>query len=196
MTGFLDQFLSFLLGFGVIGLGVLAVVDSTVFFFLPFAQDALLIILVSKHRDLMWLYAGVTVLGSTIGSIITYIIFRIASEETIEKKVSKTKLKRVQKKIDKGGFMALVIASILPPPFPYTPFVAAAAVSELSPKKTFAAIVVGRSLRYFGIGILALILGRQILGLMEARAFKIFMLALFALAIIGTVISIYKWIRK
>jgi len=196
MTGFLDQFLSFLLSFGVLGLGILAIVDSTVFFFMPFAQDALLIILVSKHRDLMWLYAGVTVLGSTIGSVITYYIFRIASEETIEQRISKTKFKRVHKKIEKGGFMALLIASILPPPFPYTPFVAAAAVSELSPQKTFAAIVVGRSLRYFGIGILALILGRQILGLLEARAFKIFMVALFVIAIIGTVISIYQWIRK
>jgi membrane protein YqaA with SNARE-associated domain len=196
MTGFLDHFISFLLSFGVIGLGVLAIVDSTIFFFLPFAQDALLIILVSKHRNLMLLYSGVTVIGSVIGSILTYVLMRKASKETIEKTVPKRKLKRVQSRIEKGGFIGLVIASILPPPFPYTPFVVAAAVSDLSEKKTFAAIVVGRSIRYFGIGVLALLVGRHILRLLEAPAFKMFMLGLFLLAIIGSVISIYKWVKR
>jgi membrane protein YqaA with SNARE-associated domain len=196
MTAFLDHFLAFLLGFGVVGLGVLAIVDSTIFFFLPFAQDALLIILISKHRNLMFVYSLVTVIGSIIGSVLTYVMMRKASKETIEKQIPKRKLKRVQSRIEKGGFIGLVIASLLPPPFPYTPFVVAAAVSDLSPRKTFGAIVVGRSIRYFVIGALALLLGRQILRLMEARAFKLFMLGLFLLAIIGTVISIYKWTRR
>ena len=102
----------------------------------------------------------------------------------------------VKKKIEKGGFLGLVIASLLPPPFPFTPFVIAAAVSDLSRKKTFASILTGRTLRYFLEGFLALALGRQILRLIESRGFKIFMIGLFMLAFIGTIVSIYRWVRR
>ena len=196
MTGFLDQFLAFLLGFGVVGIGVLAVLDSTIIFFLPFALDALIIILISRHRDRLLLYVVVAIIGSVIGCAITYFVMRKASRETIEKKVSKRKMKRVKKKIEKGGFFGLVIASLLPPPFPFTPFVVAAAVSELSVKKTFGAIITGRTARYFAEGALALLFARKILHLLDSRGFKIFMLSLFVLAVIGTAFTIYKWVRK
>ena len=85
---------------------------------------------------------------------------------------------------------------MLPPPFPFTPFVMAAAVSDLSEKKTFASIIAGRTIRYFLEGFLALILGRQILRLMESRGFKIFMFGLFLFAIVGTALSILKWLKR
>jgi len=196
MMGILDHFLAFILGLGMAGVGILAVLDSTFFFFLPFALDAVFIVLVSKNRDLMPAYALITIAGSISGSILTYALMRKASKETIEKKISKRKFKRVKKKVEKGGFPGLVLASLLPPPFPFTPFVIAAAVSDLSKKKTFAAIVTGRTIRYFTEGALALLLGGQILKLLDARGFKIFMLSLFLLAVIGTAFSIYKWVRK
>jgi membrane protein YqaA with SNARE-associated domain len=196
MTGFLDQFLAFLLGFGVVGMGILALLDSTFFFYLPFALDAIFIILTSKHRDMMPIYALIIIAGSIIGCALTYLVMREASKETIEKTIPKRKFNRVKKKVEHGGFFGLVIASLLPPPFPFTPFVIAAAVSDLPVKRTFAAILVGRSIRYFGEGVLALLLGSQILQLLEAPAFKFFMLALFTVAIIGTGISIYKWLKN
>ena len=196
MTGFLDSFLHFILSLGIIGIGILAILDSTFFFFLPFALDAVLIVSISRNPHWMPIYVLITIAGSVVGSFLTYFLMRKASEETLEKNIPKKKLRRVKRKIEKGEFVGLVIASLLPPPFPFTPFVIAAAISDLSEKKTFAAIITGRTIRYFLEGFLALILGPQILRLIESRGFKIFMLALFVLAIIGTALSIYKWLSR
>jgi membrane protein YqaA with SNARE-associated domain len=196
MTGFLDTFLHFILALGIIGIGILAVLDSTFFFFLPFALDAVLIISISRNPHWMPFYVLITIVGSMIGSLITYFLMRKASEETLERTIPKRKLRMVKRKIEKGGFVGLVIASLLPPPFPFTPFVIAAAVSDLSGKKTFAYIFSGRTIRYFLEGFLALIFGPQILGLIESRGFKMFMLGLFVVALLGTVLTIFKWIKR
>ena len=196
MTEFLDIFLKFILSFGILGILVLAILDSTIFFFLPFAVDAVLIILVSQNRNSMPIYVLVTVAGSLIGCALTYLVVRKASEETLEKKFSKRKFNRVKKKVKQKGFAGLLITSLLPPPFPFSPFVAAAAVTKLPHKKAFAAIAIGRTLRFFALGFLALLLGRQLLRLMNSDGFKIFMLCLFAMAVVGTVFSIYKWVKK
>jgi membrane protein YqaA with SNARE-associated domain len=196
MTEFLDSFFKFILSFGIPGVFVLAMIDSTFLFFLPFALDAILIILVSRHREWMPVYALVAVAGSVAGCAITYFLLRKASEETLEKKFPQKKLNRVKKKIKNNGFAGLIIASLLPPPFPFTPFVIAAAIMDLPKKKAFTAITIGRTLRYFLEGILALLLGRQILKLLDSEPFQIFMLGLFVLAAVGTGLSIYKWVRK
>ena len=196
MAEFLDLFLKLILGFGIAGLLVLAIFDSTIFFFLPFAVDTVLIVLVSQNRSSMPLYALVTVAGSLAGCAITYLIVRKASKETLEKKFPRKKFDRVRKKIKDKGFAGLMITSLLPPPFPFSPFVAAAAITKVPPRKAFAAIGIGRSLRYFGEGLLALALGRQILRLLDSDPFKVFMLGLFVLAAVGTAFSVYKWVKR
>jgi membrane protein YqaA with SNARE-associated domain len=196
MTEFLDSFFKFILSFGLAGVFVLAMIDSTFLFFLPFALDAVLIILMSRSREWMPIYALVAVAGSLVGCAITYFALRKASEETLEKKFPKKKFNHVKKKIKDNGFAGLIIASLLPPPFPFTPFVIAAAIMDLPKKKAFAAISIGRTLRYFLEGLLALLLGRQILKLLDSEPFQIFMFGLFILAAIGTGLSIYKWVKK
>lgn len=196
MTDFLDSFFKFILSFGLAGVFGLALLDSTFLFFLPFALDAVLIILMSRNREWMPLYALVAVAGSLAGCAITYLLLRKASEETLEKKFPKKKFNRVKKKIKDNGFAGLIIASLLPPPFPFTPFVIAAAIMDLPKKTAFAAISIGRTLRYFLEGLLALLLGRQILKLLDSVHFRMFMFGLFILAAVGTGLSIYKWVKK
>jgi membrane protein YqaA with SNARE-associated domain len=196
MTEFLDSFLAFILSFGLLGILVLAILDSTFFFYLPFAMDTVLIVMISKHRDMMPVYVIISILGSIAGCVLTYYFISKASEETIEKKFPKKKFKKVKKKIKENGFVGLILTSLLPPPFPFTPFVVAAAVTKFPKQKAFGAISIGRSMRYFGEGILALLLGRQIIRLLESQPFKIFMLGLFLLAAVGTTLSIYRWVRR
>jgi hypothetical protein len=57
MAEFLDLFFKLILGFGIAGLFVLAILDSTIFFFLPFAVDTVLIVLVSRNHESMPVYA-------------------------------------------------------------------------------------------------------------------------------------------
>jgi uncharacterized membrane protein YdjX (TVP38/TMEM64 family) len=127
---------------------------------------------------------------------LTYFVVRKASEETLEKKFPKRKFNRVKKKVKEKGFAGLLITALLPPPFPFSPFVAAAAVTKLPRKKAFGAIAIGRTLRFFALGLLVLLLGKQLLRVLDSDGFKIFMLGLFGLAVIGTALSIYKWVKK
>lgn len=196
MTEFLDQFFRLILGFGLPGLFLLAVFDSTIIFFLPFAVDAILIILVSQQPGSMPFYALVSVAGSLAGCVFTFLVARKASEQTLDKKISAKKLKRVKDKIKNKGFAGLIITSLLPPPFPFSPFVVAAAVSKVPRKKAFAGIAIGRTIRYFAEGFLAIVLGRQVLRLLDSNAFKAVMLGLFVVAAVGTALSIYHWVRK
>jgi membrane protein YqaA with SNARE-associated domain len=196
MADFLDVFVKIILGFGLAGLFTLAILDSTIFFFLPFAVDTVLIVLVSQNRDMMPVYALVTVAGSLAGCAITFLLVQKASQETLEKKFSKKKFKKVSKKVKDKGLPGLIVTSLLPPPFPFSPFVAAAAVTKVPRKTAFFGIAIGRSLRYFGEGLLALAIGNQILRLLDSAPFKAFMLGLFVLAAAGTVFSIYKWVKR
>jgi membrane protein YqaA with SNARE-associated domain len=196
MTGFLDLFLNFVLSFGIAGIVVLAVLDSSFFFFAPFALDAVLILLISRHRDWMPIYAGAAIVGSIAGATLTYFLMKKISEETLAKKISPRTFTMVKRKMEKNGFAGLMIGALLPPPFPFTPFVIAAGMSQLSKKTTFGAITIGRSVRYLAEGVLALVLGKQILNLLEWQPFKIAMVGLFALAFVGTAISIYKWVKR
>jgi membrane protein YqaA with SNARE-associated domain len=196
MTGVLDGFFQLILGFGLLGVFVLALLDSTFFIFLPFALDAVLIILISRHREWMPLYALAGLAGSLAGSALTYYLISKASEETIEKKLPKEKFERFRKKAKESGFAGILVTSLLPPPFPFTPFVMAAAVTHLPRKKMFAAISIGRFIRYFAEGVLALLIGRQLLRLFESNVFKAIMLGLFIFALLGTVLTILRWVRR
>jgi hypothetical protein len=92
--------------------------------------------------------------------------------------------------------MGLVVASLLPPPFPFTPFVVAAAVSQLPRKRTFGAIATGRSIRYLLEGLLALAVGNRVVKLLESEPFQILMLSLFVIAAVGTGFSVYRWTKR
>jgi membrane protein YqaA with SNARE-associated domain len=196
MIGLLDGFFNILLGLGFLGVFILALLDSTFFFFVPFALDAVLIILISRHREWMPLYALGSILGSIAGCALTFWIISKASEETIEKKLPKAKFERVRQKLSEKGFAGMIVTSLLPPPFPFTAFVMAAAVGHMPPRKTFAAISIGRTVRYFLEGLLALILGRHLLRLFESHTFKAVMLGLFVIALIGTILTILNWVRR
>jgi membrane protein YqaA with SNARE-associated domain len=188
--------LKYVLSFGLIGLFVLAALDSTFIFYLPFAIDAILIILVSKNESMMPYYALITTTGSIIGCLFTYLIISKTSEQSLEKMVSTRKFERVKRKMNKNGFWAIAIASALPPPFPFTPFLIMAAVVKLSIKKVIVAVFMGRLVRYLSEGLLAIYFGRRILRMLDSTIFKTFILIIFAVAILGSVISIYKWVKQ
>jgi membrane protein YqaA with SNARE-associated domain len=191
-----EHVLHVILSFGFIGLFVLSALDSTVFFFIPFAIDFLFIAHVSHHRAEFPYYLLTAVGGSLAGCLITYWIVSKTSEKTLERHLPKQKFEKLKKKIDEKGFYAVLLAAILPPPFPFSPFILAASIAEMSAKKLVAGILTGRTLRFVIEGILVILLGRQIIKLLNSDVLKFTMLGIFIFAIIGTTISIVKWTRK
>jgi membrane protein YqaA with SNARE-associated domain len=196
MNHWLETVFRMLIGFGPIGIFFLALLDSTIFFFVPFALDALLIILISRHRSWMPLYATIALAGSLIGVVITYFIVRNMSDSALEKILPKKKLQTLRKKIKEKGFGTILITALLPPPFPFTPFVVAAAVTKFPQKKLVSAVASGRVIRYFLLGFLALLFGKQILVLLESHIFQAVMIGIFAIAMIGTIISVIRWLTR
>lgn len=195
MGHLLRAFVSSLLSLGILGVFSIAILDSTFLFFMPFAIDWIFIILVSHHNARAPIYILVTVLGSLAGCLITYFILSKVSEETLDKHLGR-KLKKVKSKLQQQGFKTLLVAALLPPPFPFTAFTMTASVAEVPVRKVTGAVLIGRTVRFVGEALLAVFIGGRILKLLDSTIFQAAMLGLFGLAVIGSAYSIYRWVRK
>jgi membrane protein YqaA with SNARE-associated domain len=191
-----EHVLRLILSFGLPGLVALSALDSTVLFFMPFAIDFLFIAHISRNHSLLPYYLIATAGGSILGCLITYWVVSKTSEKTLEKRLPKDQFQKFKKKLDHHGFLTILLAGLLPPPFPFSPFVLVASIAKLPLKKLLGAVFTGRLLRFGIEGILAIIFGRHILKFLNSTALRITMLALFALAIVGSSVSIYKWTRR
>jgi membrane protein YqaA with SNARE-associated domain len=191
-----DAVLRFILSFGLPGLFALAALDSTVFFFMPFAFDWFFVVSVSHHREWFLYYALIAAAGSMVGCAVMYKMFGETSEQILEKRIASKKLDRVKKKLEKRSFIPILFASLMPPPFPFSPFIVVASILKISFKKLVAAVFTGRLIRFLLEAILALIFGRQILKIFHSTVCKVVMLALFVIILVGSAVSMYRWTRK
>ena len=155
----LAKFGTYVAAFGGPGLFVLCLLDST-FVPLPSSADALLIFLSMANPHWMPLYVFLAVLGSTIGCVILYYISRRAGSRALAK-FSPAKQKRVKEWIDKYDVISVLVACLLPPPFPLKLFVVTTGVLRLSVVRFTLAIAAGRAFRYLFLGYLAARYGDQ-----------------------------------
>lgn len=146
ITGGLEQFGQYLVTFGPYGLFAIALLDSA---FIPMAggPDALVIALSMKAGAPWPLYALLATLGSTIGCVILYYISRKAGRRALAR-FSERKQKRVKELIDRYDVLSVLVASILPPPFPFKLFVITTGVFRLNVWRFALAIAAGRAFRY------------------------------------------------
>jgi membrane protein DedA with SNARE-associated domain len=87
----------------------------------------------------------------------------------------------------------VIIPSLLPPPVPLKLFVLLAGAAKVAPWKFGVAIAIGRGIRYFGQGYLAVLYGERAAVLVRENGTLVgIALALFAL-IVG--VSYYLWRR-
>jgi membrane protein YqaA with SNARE-associated domain len=179
-------------GFGLLLLGIL---DSS-FLVMPMGNDLLVIAMTARHHALMPYYAAMAALGSTLGSLLVDIVSRKGGEEMIEKHVPKRRLKYIEGKVKKNAGWAVGFAALMPPPFPFTPFVVVAAALEYPRRKMLAVIAATRLLRFGIEGGLAILFGRRILHWAGSRAFQYVVIGLIAISILASVLSVLSWVRK
>lgn len=149
----------YLITFGAFGLFAVALLDST-FVPLPSSADALMILLTTAHPSWMLLYAFMATAGSAIGCWILYLISRRAGSRAL-RRFSEAKQKRVKDLIDRYDVAAVLVATLLPPPFPFKLFVVTAGVFRFSLLRFMLAIVAGRAFRFLLEGYLAVRFGEQ-----------------------------------
>jgi membrane protein YqaA with SNARE-associated domain len=139
---------------------VIALLDSS-FLSFPQINDILIIVLSTKNPSRMPYYAGMTTLGSLIGCFMLYFVARRGGESFIRKRIKGKRVDRLLALYQKYGLLAVVVPSLLPPPVPFKVFVLMAGAAAVSPLKFGVAIVIGRGIRYFGQGYLAVLYGEQ-----------------------------------
>lgn len=159
ITRHLDKFGNYFMAFGAPGLFVLCLLDST-FVPLPSFADLLLIGLSMNNPHWMPVYVLLAVSGSTIGCVILYFISGRAGGRAL-RKFSPAKQKRVKDLIDRYDVLSVLVASVMPPPFPFKLFVISAGVFRFNLIRFTIAIFAGRLFRFLLEGYLAVRYGMQ-----------------------------------
>jgi membrane protein YqaA with SNARE-associated domain len=153
---------TFLRHVGGIGLIPLAILDSTI---IPTfgSLDLLTAWLAVGNPDLWLYYAAMSTIGATIGALITYRMGKKMGESWIEKKIGRKRLRKIEDAIEHWGFGAIFVPTIAPPPCPTAWFFLVAGAFSFSLKQFVGAAVLGRSLRYSILALVAAHYGRHFL---------------------------------
>jgi membrane protein YqaA with SNARE-associated domain len=155
----LTRLSDFLVALGPFGLFAVALLDST-FVPLPSGADALVVLLSTAQPRWMPVYALLATSGSVLGCVILYLISRRAGNRALCR-FSHTRQKRVKELIERYDVLSVLVASLLPPPFPFKLFVVTSGVLRFPLKRFTIAIVAGRGFRFFLEGYLAVHYGLQ-----------------------------------
>lgn len=181
---------------GAPGLFLLGALDSS-FLVLPFGNDFLLIALVSSSRGPVWIvYVVVSALGSLLGIFVIDSIMRKAGEKGLAKFVKPKRVAQMKKKLDKRVGWVIFTSTLLPPPFPFTPVIMTASALQTSRTKLYGGVFAGRLVRFTIEALLALYFGKHILRFLNSPVVDYFVYTLIAIAVIGSVLSLLKWLSS
>jgi len=179
-------------GVGGLGLFVVAALDSS-FLSFPQVNDLLIIFLSTRNPQWMPYYAAMTTAGSLLGCFVLYGFAWRGGEVFLRKRFSGPRVERGLALYQRHGLLAVIVPSLLPPPTPFKLFVLLAGAARVSPWKFAAAIVVGRGIRYFGQGYLAVLYGEQAAALVRQHGAIVGI----ALAVIAVAVGVaYYVVRK
>jgi membrane protein YqaA with SNARE-associated domain len=153
---------------GGVGLFIIALLDSS-FLSFPQVNDLLIIVLSTKYPERMPYYAGMTTVGSIIGCYLLYGVARRGGEVFLRKRLKGRYVDRAIKLYQRHGLLAVVVPSLLPPPVPFKVFVLLAGAAAVSPIRFGLAVGIGRGIRYFGQGYLAVLYGERAAEFMKAN---------------------------
>ena len=172
----------FALALGAPGLFVVAILDSSILT-LPEINDILVVLLVTRHKARLALYAGAATAGSIVGSLVLFTIGRKGGEAVLRKRFSVERSTRAMAFIQKYGVLAIIIPSLLPPPMPFKMFVLLSGVARMSVPRFMTAVAIGRGTRYFGEGLLALRYGDQTMAFIHEHSWTVGIVLTIALAV-------------
>ena len=162
MKSFITWIQGFALGLGAPGLFLIAFLDSS-FLSLPQINDLLIIWMVTQHPERMPLYVTMATLGSVAGCTVMYLIGRRGGHALLRKQFKDSHITRGLALFQRWGVLSVLVPALLPPPAPFKIFVMLAGVAEVPIMKFWMAVALGRGLRYFAEGILAIKYGNQAL---------------------------------
>jgi membrane protein YqaA with SNARE-associated domain len=194
LTRLLSAFFWHLGGPGLLLLGIL---DSS-FLFAPLGNDLLVVAMTAHYHSVprMLYYAAMSTIGSVLGCLLVDVMLRRAGEKGLEHYLPLKRIEYVKKKVEKNAAWALVAASIAPPPFPFTPFIMAAAALQYPRIRLLMVTGAARMVRFTALGVLALLFGRHILRWAQSEEVQVALIGLIALSVVGSAISVVGWVKR
>jgi len=185
---------TFSLHLGALGLIVLGILDSS-FLFLPFGNDLLLVVLTARHHEYLPLYVLAASVGSAIGVLLLDLVCRKGGEGGLKKMMSGKRLHYLKRKMSQNAAVGVMVACLTPPPFPFTAVIAAASAFQYPRARLLAYVFGARAVRFTLIGLAAIRFGRRILRMANSPEFVWFIVGFSVLCLIGSALSIMRWIR-
>jgi membrane protein DedA with SNARE-associated domain len=138
-------------------------------------------------------YAALATLGSVAGCLTLHHIASRGGEAFLRKRVSPKRLERGRALVQRYGLLAVLVPSLLPPPAPFKLFVLLAGAVGV-PRARFAlAVLLGRGIRYFGQGFLAVWYGEQAIAFLRTHGREVWIGLV--LAILVSVVAFVLWRR-
>jgi membrane protein YqaA with SNARE-associated domain len=174
LNGIMDWFKNLkaaLIGFGALGIFLIALMDAA-FIPMPGGPDVVVISLSIAAPALMPLYVFAAMAGSTLGSLILYFV-GVKGGEAVLRKFSAEKRNKVQKALDKYDIWAMLVAAVMPPPFPFKIFVLSAGAFKMKLWRFVLAMILGRGFRFILEGYLAVRYGEQATEILKHNGGKI-----------------------
>jgi membrane protein YqaA with SNARE-associated domain len=185
--------LRWLIHLGGPGLILLGLADNSLIP-LPGSTDVVTILL-AAHRSQPWIYYTImATAGAVLGGYLTFRMARKGGKETLEKRFSPRKVKRVYAIFERWGFAAVAIPAMLPPPFPIVPMLLAAGAMQYPTRKFLAALAVGRGIRFTILAYLGFHYGRHIVKFF-AKYYWPVLIILIAFSVVGGMVGLYQYKR-
>lgn len=142
------QLMPLLLRYGVVGLFLVSIVDSSfVPLPIPGVTDIMLVLFAAQHQDAVILIVLAT-LGSALGGWFSWRVGQSGGMAFIEKRTPPRVFKRVCRWMESHAMLAVAVPALLPPPMPLSPFVLAAGALHMSLRKFLTAFTVSRAVRH------------------------------------------------
>jgi membrane protein YqaA with SNARE-associated domain len=195
LTGLLHSLARFFFSLGGPGLVLLGILDSS-FLMMPLGNDLLVVALTASHHERMLYYVIMATLGSTTGVALAHWVSSRTGQKVLEGDKKSRQVAFVERKVKKYGGLAIGLAALAPPPFPFTPFIVVPAALQYPLSRMIMIIAGCRLVRFLIEGILARIYGRGIIRMAKSPVLQDCMLALVAISIVGSAFSIWGWVRK
>lgn len=179
---------------GGVGLFILALLDSS-FLSFPQVNDVLIIVLATQQPGLMPYYAAMTTVGSLLGCLFLYAAARRGGERFLRRRFAGSKVTRGLAFYQRHGVLAVLVPAILPAPTPFKLFVLLAGTSRMPVWRFCVAVVIGRSIRYFAQGYLAVRYGERAVEIVRDNAVAVGIAAASVALAIGIGYTLWKRYR-
>lgn len=181
--------------FGGFGLFVLTLLDAS-FLFIPFGPDLLLVAMVARKHKMAPLYALIATAGSVAGCAIIDAVSRKEGEKSLERLLSRRRIRSLTKRVRRSAPWALSVASVMPPPFPFTPVIIAASALQYPRKELLTVVGIARLARYLIEALLAIYFGRQLVEVSRSKSVEVVIISLIVISLGGSVFTSYEWIKE